>query len=120
MINRFAGLAEIGEASNNGSVETLAGPITTHMANLSAQTAASIDANTMQMNALLQQMAAHGAQIQQQHQAMMQQMAMLTVNQQPCWQWNLATPAPSTIPQAFPGMIAPIAPPVTQYQTYMQ
>ena len=80
-INRFAGLAEIEEASDDGSVETLAGTITTHMANLSAQTAASIDANTTQMNALLQQMATHHAQLQQQQQAMMQQMAMLTMNQ---------------------------------------
>ena len=66
LINRFAGLAEIDEASNKGSVETLAGTITTHMANLSAQKAASIDANTTQMNASLQQMATHGAQLQQQ------------------------------------------------------
>ena len=53
LINRFAGLAEIDKASNNDSVETLAGTITSHMANLSAQTAASIDANTTQMNATL-------------------------------------------------------------------
>ena len=51
LINRFAGLAEIDKASDKVSVETLAGTITTHMANLSAQTAASIDANTTQMNA---------------------------------------------------------------------
>ena len=49
MINRFTGLAEIDKASDKVSVETLAGTITTHMANLSAQTAASIDANMMQM-----------------------------------------------------------------------
>jgi heat shock protein HslJ len=110
LINRFAGLAEIDEASDGGLVETLAGTITTHMVNLSAQTAASIDANTMQMNALMQQMAAHGAQLQQEQQAMMQQMAMPTVNQQPRWQLTLATPAPLTIPQAFPGTIAPPAP----------
>ena len=65
-INRFVGLAETDEASNEGSVETLAGIITTHMANLSAQTAASINANTTQMNASLQQMVTHGAQLQQQ------------------------------------------------------
>ena len=53
-INRFAGLAETDKASDDGSVETLAGTITTHMANLSAQTAASIAANTTQMNTLLQ------------------------------------------------------------------
>ena len=65
-INRFAGLAETDEALDDGLVETLAGPITTHMANLSAQTAASINANMTQMNASLQQMATHGAQIQHQ------------------------------------------------------
>ena len=58
----------------------LAGTITAHMANLYAQTATSIDANTTQMNALLQQMATHGAQLQQKQQAMMQQMAMLSMN----------------------------------------
>jgi len=71
----------------------------------------------MQMNASLQQMATHGAQLQQQQQAIMQQMAMLTMNQQPHWQRTLATPAPLTIPQAFPGTTAP---PVPHYQTYMQ
>jgi hypothetical protein len=70
LINRFVGLAEIDEAFDKGLVETLAGTITTHMANLSAQTAASIGANTTQMNALLQQMATHGAQLQQQQQAL--------------------------------------------------
>jgi len=35
-INRFAGLTEIDEASNDGLVETLAGTITTHMVNFSA------------------------------------------------------------------------------------
>ena len=80
-INRIAGLAKIDKASDDGLVEMLAGTITAHMANLSAKTAASVNANTTQMNALLQQMAAHGAQLQQQQQAMMQQMAMLTMNQ---------------------------------------
>ena len=106
-INRFVGLAEINEASNNSLVETLAGTITTHMANLSVQTAASIEANKIQINTLLQQMATHGAQLQQQVHAMMQQMAMLIMNQQPCWQQTLATLAPLTILQAFPGTIAP-------------
>ena len=47
----------------------------------------------------------------------MQQMAMLSINQQPRWQQNVTTPAPLTIPQAFPKTIPP---PVPQYQTYMQ
>ena len=81
LINRFVGLAEIEKESDKDLVETLAGTITTHVENLSAQTAASIDANTTQMNALLQQMAPHSAQLQKQQQAMMQQMAMLTMNQ---------------------------------------
>ena len=79
-INRFAGLAEIDEATDDGSVETLAGTITTHMANLSAQTATSINANTTKVNASLQQMATHGAQPQQKQQTIMQQMAMLTIH----------------------------------------
>ena len=65
-INRFAGLAEIDEASDNGLVETLAETITTYMANLSAQTAASIVGNRTQMNASLQHMAIHCSQLQQQ------------------------------------------------------
>ena len=69
------------------------------------------------MNASLQQMATHGAQLQKQQQAMMQQMAMLSMNQQPRQQLNVTTPAPLTIPQEFPKTIAP---PVPQYQTYMQ
>ena len=66
LINRFAGIAEIDKASVDGLVEMLAGTITTHLANFSAQTAASLDANTTQMNASLQKMATHGAQLQQQ------------------------------------------------------
>ena len=62
-------------------------------------------------------MSTHGSQLQQQQHVMMQQMAMLTMNQQPCWQRTFATLAPLTIPQAFPGTTAP---PVPQYQTYMQ
>ena len=73
MKNRFAGLAEIAEISDKGFVETIATTITTHMVNLSAPTAASIDTNKTQMNELLQQMAAHGAQLQQQQQQAMMQ-----------------------------------------------
>ena len=93
LINKFVGLAEIDEASDNRSVDMLARTITTHMANLSAQTATSINANTTQMNAFLQQIATHGVQLHQQQQAMMQQIAMLTMNQQPCRQLTLAAPA---------------------------
>jgi hypothetical protein len=50
------------------------------MANLFAQTAASLKANTLQINASLQQLANHNAQLHQQQQLLMQQMAMLTTN----------------------------------------
>ncbi len=44
------------------------------------QTAAMIEANTMQVNASLQQLANNNAQLQQQQQVMMQQMALLSTN----------------------------------------
>jgi hypothetical protein len=83
--NQFAGLAANDEISDNGTAETIAGmiadTITSHMAFLSAQTAASLETNASQINASLQQLAANNNQLHQQQQIMMQQMAMLLTNQ---------------------------------------
>jgi hypothetical protein len=75
--NRFAGLTTDDDVSDNDTAETLAGTISLHMANLSLQTAATIEASRTQVNASLQQMAATQAQLQQQQQHMMQQMVMM-------------------------------------------
>jgi hypothetical protein len=50
------------------------------MTNLLAQMAASIEANAMQINVSLHQLASNNTQLQQQQQLLMQQMAMLTRN----------------------------------------
>jgi hypothetical protein len=81
--NRFTGFANnAGEddVSDNDTAKTIAMTINSHMANLSAQTAASLKANAMQINASLQQLATNKMQLHQQQQSLMQQMAMLTTN----------------------------------------
>jgi hypothetical protein len=82
--NRFAPFqannATEDDVSDNNTAETIATTINSHMAILSAQTAASIEANATQINASLQQLATHNAQLHQQQQTLMQQMAMLTTN----------------------------------------
>ncbi len=56
--NCFAGLtAEKDDVSDNDTAETIAGTTNSHMANLLLQTAATIEASRMQVNATLQQMA---------------------------------------------------------------
>ncbi len=65
---------------DNNSAETIAITINSHMANLSAQTAASFEANATQINTSLQQLATNNAQLHQQQQSLMQQMALLTTN----------------------------------------
>jgi hypothetical protein len=50
------------------------------MANLTAQTAATTNEHATQMNASLQQLAVNMTQLHQQQQAMMNQMAMMTMN----------------------------------------
>lgn len=81
--NRFAALTT-GEAgdddASDDTADTIAGTINSHMANLSAQTAASMQANATQINASLKQLADNNTQLHQQQQAMMQQMALLTTN----------------------------------------
>jgi hypothetical protein len=77
--NRFAGLATEVD-SDDDTAETIAGTINLHMANLTAQTAATINKHAMQTNASLQQLAMNRTQLHQQQQTMMNQMAMMTMN----------------------------------------
>ncbi len=81
--NRFAGFANNAEEDNvldDDTAETIATTINSHMANLSVQTAASLEANAMQINTSLQQLATTNMQLHQQQQSLMHQMAMLTTN----------------------------------------
>ena len=77
--NRFAGLATDGD-SDDDTAETIAGTINSHLANFTAQTTATINEHASQTNASIQQLAANATQLHQQQQAMMNQMAMLTLN----------------------------------------
>jgi hypothetical protein len=77
--NRFAGLTTADEdVLDDGTAETIAGTISSHMANLSLQTAATLEASRTEVNASLQQMVANQAQLHQQQQQMMHQMAMIS------------------------------------------
>ncbi len=76
---RFAGLATEVD-SDDDTAKTIAGTINSHMANLTSQTAATINEHATQMNASLQQLAANTAQLHKQQQAMMNQMVMMTMN----------------------------------------
>jgi hypothetical protein len=76
--NRFAGFANNAaddDVSDDDTAKTIATTIISHMANLSKQMAASFEANTMQINASLQQLATNNARLHQQ-----QQLLMLTTN----------------------------------------
>ncbi len=77
--NRFAGLATDVD-SDDDTAETIVGTINSHMANLMAQTASTITEHAMQTNASLQQLSANTTQLHQHQQAMMNQMAMMTMN----------------------------------------
>jgi hypothetical protein len=80
--NHFAAFAKATneEVSDDDTAETITTTINSHMENLSAQTAASLDTNMTQINASLQQLAINNAQLHQQQHLMMQQMAMLMTN----------------------------------------
>jgi hypothetical protein len=80
--NHFAGFTGTDKeyASNNNTAKTIACTISSHFANLSTQTAAMIEANTLQVNASLQQLANNNTQLQQQQQANMQQMVLFSTN----------------------------------------
>jgi hypothetical protein len=87
-ISRFASLTTDDNLSNNNTAETIAGTISSHMANLSAsisaQTTASNNANMLLINASLQQLAVNKNMCNQQHQQMIQQFAMLSTNATAC------------------------------------
>jgi hypothetical protein len=57
---------------DDNTAETIAITINSYMANLSAQTAASLEANATQVNTSLQQLATNNAQLHQQQQSLMQ------------------------------------------------
>jgi hypothetical protein len=76
----FANNAADNDVSDNDTAKTMATTINSHMANLSAQMAASFEASATQINASLQQLATNNVQLHQQQQSLMQQMAMLTTN----------------------------------------
>jgi hypothetical protein len=82
--NRFvpfqANNATDNDILDDNTAETIAITINSHMANLLAQTAASLEANATQINASLQQLATNNVQLHQQQQSLMQQMALLTTN----------------------------------------
>ncbi len=74
--NRYVGLSAEDDVSDDSMTKTIAGTI---MCTL-AQTTASPKANANQINALLKQLAANNNQLNQQQQAILQQMAMLSMN----------------------------------------
>jgi hypothetical protein len=82
--NRFAGLTTDDNVANNNTAETIAGTISSHMANfstsVSTQTTMSNDANRSLINASLQQFSINENMCNQQHQQMMQQFAILGTN----------------------------------------
>jgi hypothetical protein len=65
--------------SDDDTVDTIARTINLHMANLTAQTIATLNKHTMQTNVSLQQLTANTAQLHQQQQAIMNQMAMMSL-----------------------------------------
>jgi hypothetical protein len=99
--NRFAPFqanrAMEDEVSNNDTAKTIAGTINLHFANILVKTTASITANALQVNVLLQQMVANNAQLIQQQQAILQQLAMLTTNPAVTTRRNLYAPPPTNI-----------------------
>ncbi len=110
--NRFAGFTVTNEecVSNKDTAKTIAGTISSHFANLFTQMAASIKAITSQVDASLQQLTNNNAQLQQQQQAITQQMALLSINAtmsqskayvQPPTQ-IYAPPPPTGLPTAVP------------------
>ena len=68
------------EVSDDNTAKTIACTINSHMAHLSQQTTATLQANANQIKASPQQLASNNEQLHQQQQALMQQMAMLTSN----------------------------------------
>jgi hypothetical protein len=76
--NCFVGLAT-NKDSDDCTADTITGTINSHMANLTAQTTATLNEHSTQTNASFQQLAAINAQLYQQQQAIMNQMAMMSL-----------------------------------------
>jgi hypothetical protein len=76
--NCFIDLATNKDFVNN-TEDTISETITLHMANLTAQTTATLNEHATQTNASLQQLAANNAQLHQQQQAIMNHMAMMSL-----------------------------------------
>ncbi len=113
--NRYVGLSAKDNISNDDTTKTIVGTINAHMANLLAQTTASLEASANQINALLQQLAANNNQLNQQQQAILQQMAILFMNP------PLGTMAQTYIPQATQIFAPPLIQGYTQqYQQQFQ
>jgi hypothetical protein len=64
--NCFASLTALDDISDDDTVKMISGMLTLHMANLLAQTAASLKANATQIIASLQQLASNNIQLHQQ------------------------------------------------------
>jgi hypothetical protein len=104
--NRFAGLATNKDSDNN-TVDTIEGTINLHMANLTVQTMATLNEQATQMNMSLQQLAANNAQLYQQQQAIMNQMAMMTFGG--AYQGAAAGVTPQRTPHSPPQIYLPPA-----------
>ncbi len=76
--NLFTSLAT-NKDSDNDIKDTIAGTINSHMASLTAQTMATRNKHPAQRNVSLQQLAASNAQLHQQQQAIINQMAMMSL-----------------------------------------
>jgi hypothetical protein len=76
--NWFAGLATNKDFDNN-TANTITGTINLHMANLTAQATATLNKHATQTNAPFQQLETNNAQLHQQQQAIMNQMAMMSL-----------------------------------------
>ncbi len=82
--NCFAGLTTKDNVSDDGTTETIVESINMHMANISvfvlSQSNALNNPNTAIFNSLMQQVAANEAQCNNNHNRMLQQFAMMTMN----------------------------------------
>jgi hypothetical protein len=76
--NRFAGLATTKD-SDDDTANIIVETIHLHVANFSAQTMATINKHATQTNVSLQQLASNTSQLHQQQQAIMNQMAMMSL-----------------------------------------
>ncbi len=97
--NRFAVLAT-NKSSDNNTVDTITGTIHLRMANLIAQMAATLNKQATQTNTSLQQLVVKTSQHQQQQQAIMNWMAMISLGG--AYQGALTAATPQQIAHAPP------------------